>query len=240
MPRLASWAFAMPAAALSLAVAAPAGAQDPQVEPSQGPQVEPSQGPQAAPTQAPPAPAPAAPEPPRSSCCRFSVRFDLFQLIFRRVAVEAEVKIAGPFSIGIEPAWIWGGPVANLDEQGFQLLGFAAWTFYGPVLRGFWVRVVAGFEAFDATLTHPDFADSQVKKGISSGIFGLMVGDSVVFGQNGGIALSGGIGAGVATSDAVEIITPSLDPDVAPARAQYYQDASRVKLLGSLGVGLTF
>ena len=64
--------------------------------------------------------------------------------------------------------------------------------------------------------------------------------DSVVFGQNGGITLSGGIGAGVATSDAVEIIAPSPDPDVPPARAQYYQDASRVKLLGSLGVGVTF
>jgi hypothetical protein len=214
MSRLASWASAIPAAALLFA-APPALAQDPQA-----------------------GQAPAAPEPPR--CCRFSVRFDAFQLIFRRAAVEAEVKIAGPFSVGVEPAWIWGGATDGLDEQGFQLLGFFAWTFYGPVLRGFWVRAVGGFEAFDATLTHPDFEDVQVKKGVASGIFGLMIGDSVVFGENGGVTLSGSIGAGVATSDAVEVIAPSPDPDVPDARATYYQDASRVKLLGSLGVGVTF
>jgi hypothetical protein len=212
MPRLVSRALVMPAAALLLSAAALARAQSP----------------------------PAPQEPAPSSCCRFSVRYDAFQLIFRRVAVEAEVKIAGPFSLGLTPAWIWGGSTANLDEQGFALMGFAAWTFYGPVLRGFWVRATFGFEVFDATLTHPDFADVKVEQGISSGVFGLMIGDSVVFGQNGGIALSGGIGAGVATSDAVEIIAPSPDPDVPPARAQYYQDASRVKLLGSLGVGVTF
>lgn len=220
MSRSASWALAMPGAALLLA-APPAQAQDPQEA-------------------QPPAAQPPAAQPPPSGCCRFSARFDLFQLIFRRVAVEAEMKIAGPFSIGVEPAFIWGGPVANLDERGFQLLGFAAWTFYGPVLRGFWVRVVGGFEAFDATLVHPDFPDVKVTRGVSTGIFGVMIGDSVVFGRNGGITLSGGIGAGVATSDAVEIIAPSPDPDVPPARAQYYQDASRVKLLGSLGVGVTF
>lgn len=217
MSRLVVWACAVPAAAaLVLAGARPAQAQSPQA-----------------------APAPAAPEPP-AGCCRFSVRFDPFQLIFRRAALEAEVKITGPFSVGLAPAWIWGGNNANLDEQGFQLLGFAAWTFYGTALRGFWVRAVGGFEAFDATLTHPDFEDVKVKRGIATGIFGLMVGDSVVFGQNGGFALSGGIGAGVATSDPIEIVAPSPDADVPAARATYYQDASRVKLLGTLGVGLTF
>ncbi len=212
MRRLVVWALATPvAAALALAPAA-ARAQSPQA---------------------------ASPEPP-AGCCRFSTRFDAFQLIFRRLAFEAEVKIAGPFSVGATPAWIWGGSNETLSEQGFQLLGFAAWTFYGTALRGFWLRAVGGFEAFDATLTHPDFPDVKVKKGVATGIFGLMVGDSVVFGQDGGVAVSAGVGAGVATSDPIEIIAPSPDPDVPSARATYYQDASRVKLLGTLGLGVTF
>lgn len=184
------------------------------------------------------APAPAEPPPP--SCCRFSVRYDAFQLVFRRVAIEAEVKIAGPFSVGLSPGWIWGGGDPSLDEQGAQVLGFAAWTFYGTALRGLWLRAVGGFEAFDATLRHPDFPEVKVKKTIASGVFGAMVGVSVVFGRDGGIALSGGIGAGAATSDPVELVAPSPDAAVPPARARYYEGADRVKLLGTLGLGVTF
>lgn len=212
MSRSAAWALALSAV---LAVSSEARAQDP-VQSAQ------------------------EPAPPPRKCCRFSVRFDPFQLIFRRVALEVEVKIAGPFSVGIEPAWIWGGPNDSLNEQGFSLLGYFGWTFYGAALRGFWLRAVFGFEAFDATLTHPDFKDAQTKKGVSTGIFGLTIGDSVVFGENGGFALSGGIGAGIATSDPIELVAASPDPDVPSARATYYEGASRVRLLGSLGVGVTF
>ncbi len=187
-------------------------------------------------------PAPALPPPPpASTCCRWSVRYDPFQLIFRRVALEAEVKIAGSFSIGVEPAWIWGSGTENLDEKGFQLLGFVGWTFSGPTLRGFWVRAVGGFEAFDATLTHPNFKTVTAKKSISSGIFGAMIGNSVVFGQNGGFTLSGGIGLGVATADKTELIAVSPKPDIIPsARVAYYDDSGRIRLLGSLGLGITF
>ncbi len=187
-------------------------------------------------------PAPALPPPPpASTCCRWSVRYDPFQLIFRRVALEAEVKIAGSFSIGVEPAWIWGSGTENLDEKGFQLLGFVGWTFSGPTLRGFWVRAVGGFEAFDATLTHPNFKTVTARKSISSGIFGAMIGNSVVFGQNGGFTLSGGIGLGVATADKTELIAVSPKPDIIPsARVAYYDDSGRIRLLGSLGLGITF
>ena len=175
-----------------------------------------------------------------STCCRFSARFDAFQLVFRRVAFEGEMKIAGPFTIGVEPAWIWGGSTDRLDEQGLQLLGFFAWHFYGGPLRGFWLRAVGGFEAFDATLTHSKFEDVEVKKGIASGIFGLTIGDSVVFGQNGGFTLSGGIGIGFATSDKTQLVAVSPDPDVPNETATYYDGADRLKLLGSLGLGVTF
>lgn len=175
-----------------------------------------------------------------SECCRFSARFDAFQLVFRRVAIEAEVKIWGPFTVGLEPGWIWGGSTDLLNEQGAQLLGFFAWHFYGGPLRGFWLRAVGGFEAFDATLRHSRFEEVEVKKGVASGIFGLTVGTSVVFGQAWGFALSGGIGVGVATSDKTQLVAISPDPDVPSETATYYDGADRVKLLGSLGLGVTF
>ena len=221
--------------------------------PPQGypPQGYPQQGyPQYAPGQAPPEgyppgygppPGPVLPPPPPpSGCCRWSVRYDPFQLIFRRVALEAEVKIAGSFSLGVEPAWIWGSGTEGLDEKGFQLLGFVGWTFSGAALRGFWVRAVGGFEAFDATLTHPNYKSVTAKKSISSGIFGAMIGNSVVFGQNGGFTLSGGIGIGVATADKAVLVAASPNPTVPSARVTYYDDTGRIRLLGSLGIGVTF
>ena len=245
------------AASVALAPTAPAFAQAPAPEePPPAAQDTPPQGdPEQAPPQAyppgygpppgpvlppPPEPVLPPPPPPPSSCCRWSVRYDPFQLIYRRVALEAEVKIAGSFSLGVEPAWIWGGGTENLDEKGFQLLGFVGWTFSGATLRGFWVRAVGGFEAFDATLTHPNYKSITAKKSISSGIFGAMIGNSVVFGQDGGFTLSGGIGIGVATADKAVLVAASPNPNVPSARASYYDDSGRIRLLGSLGIGVTF
>jgi hypothetical protein len=192
----------------------------------------------------PPGAAPLGPPPleapPEGGCCRFSARFDPFQLLFRRLAFEGEVKITGPFSVGVEPAWIWGSNTANLDQQGFQLLGFAGWTFSGRTLRGFWIRAVGGFEQFDATLTHPNFSSVKVKKSIGSGLFGAMIGNSVVFGQNGGFTLSGGIGIGVATAEKTPIIAYSPDPNTPSVTVTFYDGADRLRLLGSLGLGVTF
>ncbi len=150
------------------------------------------------------------------------------------------MKIKGPFSVGLSPAWIWGGSTESLDEKGFALLSFVGWTFYGGPLRGFWLRAVGGFEAFDATLKHSQFSEVQVTKGVASGVFGLMVGDSVVFGENGGFTLSGGIGVGVATSDKTQLVAVSPDAKVPNETATYYDGAERIKLLGSLGLGATF
>ena len=179
------------------------------------------------------------PLPPPSTCCRWSLRFDPFQIIFRRVSIEAEVKVWGPFTLGVEPGWIFGG-TDRLDEKGFAFLGYFGWTFSGRTLRGFWLRAVAGFDAFEATLTHSKFDSVKVKQTISTGIFGLMIGDSVVFGHNGGFTLSGGLGIGVATADKTTLTARSPNPDIPDDRATYYDDASRVKLLGSTGVGITF
>ena len=204
------------------------------------------QAPSATPVQDSPPPQPApevGPSEPMkapSKCCRWSARFDPFQIIFRRVAFDAEIKIAGPFSVGVEPAWIFAGSNANLDEKGFGLLAYFGWTFSGRALRGFWVRAVGGFDAFDATLTHSKDETAQVKKSISTGIFGVMVGDSVVFGHDGGFTLSGGLGLGVATAPKTTLLVKSTNEDLAIERAVYFDDTGRFKLLGSLGVGVTF
>ncbi|MFO0593186.1 MAG: hypothetical protein U0441_36925 [Polyangiaceae bacterium] len=178
---------------------------------------------------------------PVSTCCRWSVRFDPFQLIYQRVALEAEVKIAGDFSLGLEPAWIWGSSKEGIDEKGAQVLGFVGWTFSGRTLRGFWLRAVGGFEAFDATLTHPNNKSATAKKSISSGIVGAMIGNSVVFGQDGGFTLSGGIGVGVATANKTDLtVVDTTTKEPTKYTASYYDDSGRFRLLGSLGIGITF
>lgn len=202
---------------------------------------------QAPPSEPPPAPredAPPATLPeavPQNTCCRWSARFDPFQLIYQRVALEAEVKIAGDFSIGLEPAWIWGSNQPNLDQKGAQVLGFVGWTFSGRTLRGFWLRAVGGFEAFDATLTHPNNKDATTKKAISSGIVGAMIGNSVVFGQDGGFTLSGGIGLGVATANKTDLtVIDTTTKEPTKYTVTFYDDGGRFRLLGSLGIGITY
>jgi hypothetical protein len=68
----------------------------------------------------------------------------------------------------------------------------------------------------------------------------VTVGDSVVFGRDGGFTLSGGIGVGVATADRTQLVAVSKDPDVPHETATYFDGADRLKLLGSLGLGVTF
>jgi hypothetical protein len=74
----------------------------------------------------------------------------------------------------------------------------------------------------------------------------------MVFPGKGGFALNGGIGIGVATADPVKLVvepcTPSSDPATCPLGADdgdatffdYYDKTGRIKLLGSLALGVAF
>src|SRR5262249_19686925 len=151
-----------------------------------------------------PAGPPPPPAPKPSTCCRWSVRMNPFDLIFRRLSFEGEVAIIGPLSVEVNGSWIFGALDENLDEKGYAFgtnVGFyfmnVGNTSVKP-LQGMWLKAHFGYENYRATLTNPDLQTSTTSSRLGSAILGAMIGSSTVFGQNGGFALSGGIGIGVA------------------------------------------
>jgi hypothetical protein len=165
-------------------------------------------------------------------------------LLFRRLTFEGEVKLFGPVTLEIEPSWIFGAPEENLDASGFALAGRIGVYPFGTAMRGFWIKAHAGWEGYNAALTH-SHADSLPnttigRKYLSTGIFGAMIGGTSVYGRRAGFAISGGIGIGVATADPVEIKAKSNAVDVPDEVAEFYGKADRIQLLGTLGLGVSF
>lgn len=180
----------------------------------------------------------------------------------------------GSLPIGIElvPSIIFDSPSADHDESGFDMGANFVWYPGGNPLRGFWVKAHAEFEVFKATLSRnidgqalgkpdpnqcdADSATGTCSKSLNSWIFGLILGTTQVFGKNGGFAISGGIGLGVAIADPVSLsVLPCTaqdvadkDPHCASAEAasatgittSYYQEEGRIRLLGSLSLGVAF
>lgn len=192
----------------------------------------------------PPLGPPPPPPPPRATCCIVSIRADPFNLIFRRLTLAGEIKVYGPITLELEPSWIFGSATENLDQKGLALVGRVGIYPFGRALRGFWVKAQGGFEGFDATLTHSAAMSlpgtTSGEKYVSSGIFGAMVGGSSVFGRNGGFTMTGGIGIGFATASPTTLTARSNDPRLRDEAVQFYGKTDRVRLLGSLGLGVTF
>lgn len=189
---------------------------------------------------------PPPPPPPRErrepSCCRYAIRYDPFDLIFRRATFQAEVGVVGPLSIEVEPSWIWGSPTEFVDEQGFAIAGNVGLYVSGRYLKGFYVKGHVGFETFEATLTHPDVAGQTDSETVSSPIFGVLIGSSSIWGNDDlGFNLSGGIGIGVAVGEKTTLFVPG-DPagNIPGIATDYYDKAGVIKLLGSLGLGVAF
>ncbi|HSN97428.1 MAG TPA: hypothetical protein VLS89_03985, partial [Candidatus Nanopelagicales bacterium] len=105
-------------------------------------------------------------------------------------------------------------------------------------MRGFWLKGYAGFESFEATVTHEQDESATGSGNVNSGIVGGMLGSSSVFGRNGGFNLSGGIGLGVALADPKEITVTS--DRFGPQTVVFYDKTSKLQLLGSVSLGVAF
>jgi len=70
-------------------------------------------------------------------------------------------------------------------------------------------------------------------------IVGALVGTSVVFGDPVGFTVSGGIGIGVALAQSVDLEVVGT-PEAPGATTTYYDKTGRLRLLGSLGLGVAF
>jgi hypothetical protein len=186
----------------------------------------------------PPGPPP-PPPPPKATCCTWSARVNPFDLLFRRLSFEGEVAVVGPLTVQLSPSWIWGSPVEQVDASGFAIAADVGFYVNRP-MKGFFVKAHVGYETFEATLSDPDGgSDTET---VASPILGAMIGSSTVFGRNGGFAISGGIGIGVATADRVhlEVKTQTPDGDRVRVTQDYYDKAGRIQLLGSFALGVAF
>lgn len=178
---------------------------------------------------------PPPPRPPEASCCRWSVRYNPFELLLGRMTFEGELAIVGPLTVGVSPAWIWG----SLDDDQLDTTGFAFATdigvyVEGKPLRGFWLKARFGYESFEAVLTSARFPQAPPGKAdVSSVVLGGLLGSTNVFGRDGGFTMSGGIGLGVALADPVKITA-------GPEYVEFYKGSGKIKFLGTLSLGITF
>jgi hypothetical protein len=193
----------------------------------------------------PPGGPPPPPAEPPPHCCRWSLRYNPFDLIDRRLSFEAEILVAGPFALEFDPSWIFGSSTDHLDEKGVELGGRAVFYILGKPMRGLWIKAHASYERYDATFSNPDpkNADGKLKasKTLSSAILGALIGTSWVIGRDGGFTLSGGVGIGAATAPETSLTAPGdASRNISPAIIDFYAKADRIRLLGSLSLGVTF
>ncbi|AKT42635.1 hypothetical protein [Chondromyces crocatus] len=182
---------------------------------------------------------PPPPPPPKRTCCNWSIRYNPFDLLLGKMTFEGELAVIGPITLGIEPAWIWGAPFSEIvDRSGFSIAGTVGVYVSGTPLRGFWLKGYLGYERFEATATHERDSSATASRSIGSGIAGGMLGSTSVFGRNGGFAISGGIGIGVALADSQRLTVNS--DFYGPQSVMFYDKTSKLQLLGSLGIGVAF
>ncbi|HTN92811.1 MAG TPA: hypothetical protein VL242_54460 [Sorangium sp.] len=182
-----------------------------------------------------PAGPPPPPRPPEATCCGWSVRYNALDLLFGRMTFEGEVAVVGPLTIGITPSWIWGSlDDATIDTTGYALAADVGVYVEGKPLRGFWVKGRFGYESFEAVYTPTTSAAITGKRDVSSAVLGLIIGSTNIFGRDGGFAMSGGFGLGVALAPPAQIDIPGFRPYV------FYEKAGKIKLMGSLSLGVAF
>ena len=165
-------------------------------------------------------------------------------MLFRRLSFEGEVTVIGPLAVELKPSWIWDSPERALDASGFAIAADIVLYIEEEPMNGFWLKAHAGYETFEATLNHVSGATQT--KGVSSPVFGALIGGSTVISPKkggGGFILSGGIGFGVATADPVTLSVEGLDASLQQfTRAEYtfYGDWRRLSLLSTLALGVAF
>jgi hypothetical protein len=171
------------------------------------------------------------------ACCRYALRFDPFELLYRRATFEAEIALFGPLALEIVPSYIFDARETNLTARGFSTAIDVVYYPSGVSLRGFWVKGRVGYERFDATLSHSADSSRTDAATISSPVFGALFGSTTVV-DEGGFSISGGLGIGVVTSDPRMLRVSA--PNHADEAFTFYDKSDRLRLLGSLALGATF
>ncbi|MEQ9318069.1 MAG: hypothetical protein RIF41_02880, partial [Polyangiaceae bacterium] len=208
-------------------------------------------------------PPPRPPETPPRDTLLWSVRYDPFDLLFRRVSFEAEIALGSlPLSIELAPSWIFDSPSEGVSESGVSLGARFGWYILGDPLTGLFLKAHFAYEHYKSTLfgnldsdnpggtpaavCNDDSEDGTCSVTAKSAIVGLMIGNSLVLPGDGGFALTGGIGIGVALADPIDQRVDCTEADAAAGECDrivtrtLYDKTGRIQLLGSLSLGVTF
>jgi hypothetical protein len=150
------------------------------------------------------------------------------------------VAIYKLFALEVVPSWIFGTATSGVDAKGFAIAGRAVFYLQGEAFRGFWLKAHVGYENYSATLTNPgDSTDVTAPQRLASAILGVLFGDTWVIPRDGGFALSGGIGIAFATAGKATLTTNGSSI-AGPAQVTLYDGFDKVRLLGSIGLGVAF
>lgn len=202
-------------------------------------------------------------EPPPEETLLWSVRYNPFDLLFRRVTFEGEIALGSlPLSIEVVPSWIWDSPSQGRADSGLSIGARFAWYIQGDPLDGLFLKAHFAYEHYKATLygnldsenpggTPADICDADSEDGTCSrtaktAVVGLMLGNSLVIPGDGGFALTGGIGIGVALAEPLELRVDCTEADVIANECsegistRIYDKIDKIQLLGSLSLGVTF
>jgi hypothetical protein len=193
---------------------------------------------------------PPPPLEPEKECCLWSIRYDPFDLLFRRLTFEAELALGDlPLTVELSPAWIWSSPSEGVEEKGFDIAARFGWYVQGNAMRGFWLKAHAEFETFDATLFRGDTqteeyfgkpnaelcdADSATgtcTRHLHDFILGIMLGTSAVFPNSGGFIIHGGIGIGAAVVDSQRLEVDNCTADDVTAGDPHCATADDAEIL---------
>jgi hypothetical protein len=145
---------------------------------------------------------PIPPPPPKRSELSWSIRFNLFDLLFGRLTGELEYAFAGPLSLTIAPQYIFADPRQAKDlgvtASGAGIYGELGLWVEGRPLRGYFLKAHAGHEwlTFHGYNQDVDMPATRL---------GLMFGSQSIYG--GWFTLAAGIGVAVDTQSKESQIT---------------------------------
>jgi len=134
------------------------------------------------------------PPPPQRSELQWSLRFNIFDLLFGRATVEIERVITGPLTITVAPQFIFGDPRQDrnlsITSKGYGFYSELGLWVQGRPLRGYFLKGHLGYSK--VTFTGDLGPNSEDKVAVPQTQLGLMFGSQSIYG--GWFSLSGGFG----------------------------------------------
>lgn len=183
-----------------------------------------------------------APPPPKRTGAEWNIRFNPFDLIEGRVSGAVEYSVAGPFTVGLAPTYVYGRPV-YLSGDGYDIGGWALalqpgiWLGTKP-FRGLGLKLHLEHESVTYRIKLSDGSEEKTSLGLNK--IGAMLASQSL--HAGWFSLSYGLGLKKNLSYDEEkhtVTCPGYDPGeggciVAAGIGKGFE------IIGELGIGVVF